>query len=307
MKKQDITVILLSYNTKKITETCIIKLKKSKDFCEKKLGNKIKVIVVDQGSKDGSALVIKNKFNWVNVLSLSENLGFAKGNNLAMRQVRSPYILLINSDTFLNKDTLYKVLKNMDENPNIDMLQVGFRYANGGFEPCGGYLPNPLNTILRFFEVDILLYNIGLIKPIPVMGFSFYAKDREMEWISGAFMFLKSQVFEKTKGFDENIFFYGEDLEWCKRIKDAGFRIQYTSKIWVTHLSGASTHNECGSSYIKQLKGYLYYHEKYFPKYHGAVKSALILSLSLKTVLFAVLDNAKARVYKEILRESLKL
>src|SRR5687768_8044492 len=102
----DLSVIVLSFNTKDITSRCLDKLKISKEYCEKKLKNKVEVIVIDNASSDGSAQFIKSEYKWVKLLQQNENTGFSKGNNIGMKESKSPFILLLNSDVYLKEESL---------------------------------------------------------------------------------------------------------------------------------------------------------------------------------------------------------
>jgi GT2 family glycosyltransferase len=115
----DCTIILLSYNSLDITDTCLEKLGVAVSHCQKVIGNKLKVIVVENGSKDGSAQMIQRKYKWVHLIALKENIGFAAGNNLAMKTVNTPYILLMNSDTYVEKDSLEKTFKQMQKKAGV--------------------------------------------------------------------------------------------------------------------------------------------------------------------------------------------
>lgn len=301
MKNLDVTIIILSYNTKEITEKCLEKVIIAKAYCEKILDNKIETIVVEQNSRDGSGKMIKESFPWVKLIRNKKNLGFGGGNNLAMEKANTPYILLINSDLYLQKETLYKALKKMGERKDIDILQVGFRYEDGSFQPCGGYLPNRINTILRLFELDRFTFLKKFIRPIPVVDKRFYDREQKLGWASGAFMLLRREVYEKTNGFDEEIFMYGEDVEWCKRIGDAGFNIIYTPDIKVIHLSGKSIKGREIDTYRKHLEGYLYYHKKHFSETATLIAFLIKVNLIFRAASFALIDREKSRGYLEIL------
>ncbi len=107
MEQLNLSIIVLSYNTTDITEKCLQKIEIAKSFCEEKLKNTIEIIVLDNHSTDGSKEMIKRDFPKVKLIVSEENTGFSKGNNIAMKQVTNPYILLLNSDVYVSENSIY--------------------------------------------------------------------------------------------------------------------------------------------------------------------------------------------------------
>ena len=118
----DLSVVILSYNTKEITNKCLNRLQISVDSCQKRLKNKIDIIVLDNASSDGSPDVIRKDYPGVKLIVSKINTGFSKGNNIVMKKIKTPYILLLNSDVYLEEDSLYKALAYFRVNKNCDGL-----------------------------------------------------------------------------------------------------------------------------------------------------------------------------------------
>lgn len=286
----DLSVIILSFNTKDITKRCLEHLKEAKDFCEKKLKNKMEVIVIDNGSEDGSANMIKEDFPWVKLKALKENTGFSKGSNIGMKQAKNPYILLLNSDVYLEIDNLYKALAYFRVNLNCDALGAKLTYADGRLQHSAGDLPNPLNIITWIFGLS------GYHKK----NNSFFRKAHQVGWIMGAFFLLKREVLEKVGGFDEKLFMYLEEVEWCKRISDGGFKIWYVPMIETVHLHGASSNFDLSLGFLNEIKGIRYYLRKHYKNYYLPIKLFLILGLLFRVLAFSILGKGKrARIYLE--------
>ncbi len=289
----DLSVIILSYNTKDVTKRCLEKLQVAKKYCEKRLGNKIEVIVLDNASEDGSAQMIKENFPEMKLIASKENTGFSKGNNIAMKKAKNPYILLLNSDVYLQEDSLYKALAYLRVNKNCDCLGARLNYATGILQPSAGNLPNPLNIIFWIF---------GLSGFHPKFR-SFFSKAHRVGWVMGAFFMFKKEIFEKTHGFDENLFMHMEEIEWCKRISEAGFKVWYVPQVEVVHLHGASSNFDLSASFLNELKGIKYYLQKHYPDFYFPVKLFLILGLLLRIIAFSLLGKTKrAGVYLEGLK-----
>lgn len=278
----DLSIIVLSYNTKDITGECLSRLPKAAE-----------VIVVDNASEDGSPEMIEKKYPWVKLIKSKVNLGFAKGNNLAMKHCNNPVVLFLNSDCFVEKDTLNKALEYF-ENHHCDALGVKLTYEDGRLQPSAGDLPNPLNACAWIF---------GIANSFHPKNKEFFAKERIVGWVTGAFLLMRKAVFEKAGGFDEKIFMYMDEVDLCKRINMAGYKVCFTPDIAVTHLHRASSKDSPERAFAMELAGIKYYFEKYYSIY-PFLRIFLVLGLILRIIAFSFLGNTKrARAYLEALGE----
>lgn len=289
----DLTVIILSFNTKDITARCLNRLQSSVVSCQTKFKNKIEVIVLDNGSTDQSAQMLKSEYPWVKLIALKENTGFSKGNNIVMQKSKNPFILLLNSDVYVEEDTLSKALAYFRVNLNCDVLGAKLNYASGALQSSAGPLPNFLNIILWIFG----------LKGFHPRSKGYFSKAHEAGWIMGAFFMLKREVFDVTAGFDEQLFMHMEEVEWCKRIKDKGFKIWYVPQVSVVHLHGASTNFDLALSFLNELKGIKYYLLKHMKAIYLPLKLFLVIGLIFRVISFTLLGKTKrARVYLEGLK-----
>ena len=289
MSNLDLSVIILSFNTKDITLRCLSKLKTSIDYCEKKLGNKVEVIVLDNASEDESAQAIKSEHPWVKIIYSQTNTGFSKGNNIAMKQTKNPLILLLNSDVYLEENSIYKAIAYFRVNLNCDLLGARLNYSDGRLQPSAGSLPGPLNLIPWIFGLG------GSFHP---KNKKYFYKAHQVGWVMGAFFALRRKVFEETNGFDENLFMHMEEVEWCKRIRDKGFKIWYVPQVEVVHLHGASTNFDLSDSFLNELKGIKYFLKKHYSLFYYPVKLFLIKGLILRIIFFSLMKKRdRARIY----------
>lgn len=296
----DLSVIILSYNTKDITSRCLTHLEVAKKYCEGRLKNKVEIIVLDNASEDGSAQMVKMDFPKIKLIKSSENLGFSKGNNLLLKQVQNPYILLLNSDVYVEEDSLYKALAYFRVNLNCDVLGARLNYASGILQPSAGALPNPVNIISWILGLSLLPLSSLFIPAFHPKIAGFFSKAHKVGWVMGAFFMFKKIIFEKTSGFDEKIFMHMEEIEWCRRISLAGYKVWYVPQIEVVHLHGASTNLDLSSSFLNELKGVKYYIQKHYSLFYFPVKLFLILGLILRVIAFSLLGKTKrARIYLE--------
>jgi GT2 family glycosyltransferase len=287
----EISVIVLSYNTKDVTFKCLERLKESADY----LGKPVEIIVVENGT-DGTVDAIKKEFPWIKILEPGENLGFAKGNNLGIKESdkNSKYYLFLNSDALVKGDTLKKVCEFMENHNNCDVLGCGLRLENGKFQPSGGFLPTPFSTSTWILGIDLLPLIGHFFKPFHQKNIKFFKSDREIGWVMGAFLFMKREVVEETKGFDENFFMYMEEVEWERRIQDAGFTIWYTPSFEITHLDKTSSKSDpekFRKIFQKEILGVVYYLKKYYPDQIFWVLPLIKLGLLMRWMAFFVLGN----------------
>ncbi len=303
LNNQDCAIIILSYNTKDVTDICLKKAKTAAVYSKKNLGNEIKIIVLDNNSQDGSSGMIKEKYPDIHSIFLKKNVGCSRGNNLAMKEADTPFVLLLNSDAYLNKDTLEKSLKYMANNQSCDVLCVRQIYQDGKNQPFGGSLPTPWRTIFWALGIESLPAIKYFINPIYQYTPSFFDKEQRMEWCSTAFFLARKKVYEKTGGFDNNLFFYMEDVEWCKRIKDNSFSICYTPSISIVHLGGFTSKKLSQIVLLERhIEGMLYFHKIHYPRTLPCVSLFLFVGMLLRAVLYSLIGKSeKAIAYKKML------
>ncbi len=294
MAELNLSVIILSFNTRDITLRCLAKLKIAKAFCEKKLNNKIKIIVIDNASSDGSADSIKSDYPWAKLITQKENTGFSKGCNIGMKESKGTFLLLLNSDVYLEEESLYKALAYFRVNMNCDVLGVRLNYSDERLQPSAGNLPTPINLIFWIFGLSLFPF----ISHFHPKNKAFFIKAHQVGWVMGAFLMLKRKVYETTSGFDENLFMHMEEIEWCKRIKDQGYKIWYVPQVEVVHLHGASTNFDLSASFLNELKGIKYYLKKHYNLFYPLAKLFLTVGLILRIVAFSILGKTqRAGVY----------
>lgn len=292
----DLSIIVLSYNTKDITDECLTRLQVSVDRCQKELNNNVEVIVIDNASEDGSLEMIKIKHPWVKLIASKENTGYSKGNNIGIRRAKFPIILLINSDVFVEKDTLYEALEYFKIHPDCDVLGINLRFGDGSFQPSAGYLPTPKNISAWILGISLIPGIKMLTHPFHPNSKSFFQKARLVGWVSGAFFMVKKEVIKTVGGFDEKIFMYMDEVDLCKRIKNAEGKIWYVPTIKATHLHGASSKFDPTLSLINELKGLKVYFKKYYQDSYSLVRLFLALGLLLRIVAFSLLGKTERAI-----------
>jgi len=301
--KHTLSVVILSYNTKEITRKAIDKAKKSARFAIDNLkALSIEIIVVDNHSTDGTVEMIREQYKDIQLFAMGENVGVAGGYNVGMENATSPLILLINNDTYLFERTLYDCLSFMRTRPQADVV-IGKLY-DGNKQPVsyGGALPTPLRTILwilGFESMPIIKHYLQRIYRTNEV----YDEEMLLGWIPTCFFLLRREVFEQTGGEDENIFFYMEDVEFCKRITDKGFKIVFTPAIEAIHLGGKASKDKWKIQQVleSQFNGLLYYQKKHHAQYLNLVKIFLLIGLKMRVLAYYILGNKDmAEAYNNI-------
>lgn len=240
-----LSVVILSYNTREVTLECLARLKAEE------------IIVIDNNSSDGSAEAIAKKFPKVKLVRNKENVGFAKGNNQGMKMAKGDKILLLNSDCWVEKDTLQKIY-----DLNKDVAGCKLVNKDGSLQPSWGYFPTWRRIIQLVLFVDNFPGVRNSIDSIHIRNKERYESEQEADWVTGAFTMIKREVFEQVGGIDENYFMYGEEMEWMYRMKQAGFNVWYSPIAWATHLGKASTGSNA-KAIASEYKGYIYWFKKY--------------------------------------------
>ena len=230
MKKVDLSIIIVNYNTKNFLRRCL----ESLNFNEE-------IIIVDNSSSDGSPAMVAKEFPQVKLIKNKKNLGFAKANNLGIKKASGRYILFLNPDTVVQKNTLKTMIKFMDENPQVGAATCRVELPNGQLDQaCHRGFPTAWNAFCYFS---------GLGKVFPkskiFAGYSLtylpLDKIHEIDASAGAFLIVRREVGEDLKWFDEDYFWYGEDLDFCYRLKQKGWKIMFVPTTKIIHWKGAAS------------------------------------------------------------------
>lgn len=273
----DLSVIILNYNTKNLLHDCLQSVLASTGTYQ------IETIVSDNGSKDGSVEMLKSKFPQVRLLENNANLGFSKGNNVAIKLAQGRHILLLNSDTVVQPDAFAKMIAKADSDSQIGALGPKILLTNGELDPSARRnFPNPTNAFLRLFGMK-RFSNYNITGPID--------QEMEVEAIMGACMLVPRPVLEKVGVLDEEFFFYGEDLDWCYRIKEAGYKIVYYPAAQILHLKSASSRNiPFKIVRVAYAAMKIFYRKHYAPKYPVLFNWLVYAGINLRMYLVMLIN-----------------
>lgn len=232
----------------------------------------LEIFIVDNNSADDSIEKAQKKYPKINYILNKENVGFGKAHNQVLKEIQDEFVLILNPDIEVKTGVLDKLLKYIDENPEVGAITPEIVFENGEVDMTAHRgLPTPWASFKYYFLKDDSLYHL---------------KDRqdnkihEVDSITGAFFLTKKEVLEKVGLFDEEYFMYAEDIDLCVRIKEAGFKVMYDPTIQVLHYKGISSglkkHSNHLSTADKETKlrslNYFYSTMKIFYKKHLAKK-----------------------------------
>ena len=229
-----LTVIVVSYNTQQMTLDCL----KSIYAQTKKI--KFNVIVVDNNSRDDSAKLIAKEFPHVQLISLSENIGFSKANNLAATNIKNKYILLLNPDTVVLNNAIEKLVDFAEQHPNSGIWGGKTLNADYSLNPtsCWGKM-SVWSLLCRALFLSSLFPKSELFNP---ESYGNWQRNtvREIDIVTGCFLLIKSNLWHQLKGFDNDFFMYGEEADLCLRAKKLGYQPLFTPEAEIVHYDGAS-------------------------------------------------------------------
>lgn len=267
----ELTVIIVSWNVAALLEACLNSLLAVAD-----VGN-IRIIVVDNASIDGTAEMVRERFPQVELVSNNVNLGFTKANNQALALNASPYVLLLNPDTLVRPGALRQMLDFMRANPNVGLVGPRLVYGDGQSQPSMRRFPTLPMAMAESTPWEWHFPNNRLARVYRMLDEPADAA-RDVDWVTGACMLIRYEVVGQVGMLDERFFMYSEELDWCRRIAAAGWRIVYLPSAVVVHLEGQSSGQVVAARHIRFNTSKVLY----FFKHHGRLQAeCLRLSILL--------------------------
>ena len=308
----DLSIIIVSYNTKKLTVNCLGSIRR---FVKR---ISYEVIIVDNGSTDGSvealkdlrfkqSLALRAKNYDLKIIANKENRGFAAANNQGIKIAQGRYILLLNSDTKLLENAFYEMVSWMDSNPRVGIATCQLINPDGSVQATGGYFP----TLDRLFlwatfldDLPVVTEIVGSFHPHTPSFWTrskFYIKERELDWVTGAFFLIRKEVAKDVGILDEDFFMYVEELEYCLRAKKKGWKVFFVPKSRVIHYGGASGTRE--GPILGEYRGLKILYSKHYPSLLVFLRFFLLLASFVRILVFAIMNPRKASLYVKTLGE----
>jgi GT2 family glycosyltransferase len=281
-----LSIVILCWNDRTVIAECLRSIygtTHSMDF---------EVIVSDNGSTDRTIEFVREAYPHVRVIENGRNLRFAKGNNVGMRASCGEYVLILNPDTIMHESTLETMVHFADEHPEAGAFGCRVLNSDGSYQVSARPFASPRGEWIA----GLCLRTLGRLGP-------WFLSDtypgwrgeteRQVDWVMGCFILVRAQLLKQIGGFDEQFFYYYEDMDLCRRIRESGSKIIYTPTTCITHLKGQSTNLRLPALTFAldgQVTRYLYYHKYYGKSGMRRARRISLVALSLRRFGYALLQ-----------------
>ncbi|MGE5178987.1 MAG: glycosyltransferase family 2 protein [Bacteroidota bacterium] len=267
-----VVAIVVSYNSARDLPACLRSL-------EAQRGVDPKIHVVDNASSDGSADLVRRGFPGVRLVVNDVNVGFARANNQVLERERAPFYALVNPDAVLPPDALATCVAYLEEDPAAALVGTRLVRPDGGLEPsCHAFLglTNLLGETLGIHRA------LPGLRPLTSLHMPWFGHDRRarVDWIQGTFLVARGEAVRSIGGFDPAFFMYGEEMDWCRRMRDAGWSVVFLPGPAVTHVGGASSDPIAGEMFVENLRSRIRFVEKHRGR-AAAVAARALTTLSV--------------------------
>jgi GT2 family glycosyltransferase len=280
----ELSIIIISYNTLNYLRECLQSLERFRD-------KGIEVFVVDNASIDGSPEMVTANFPWVTLIRNQQNRGFAAANNQAILQSAGRYIMLLNSDTIMLEGTEGKITSFMDQHPDIGVVGCKLLNTDGSLQPSITSFPNIIKDTLNIALINTVIKNtpvmrtwfsrIGKILGASASRFDDHAETKEIDFPRGACLTISRTALDQVGLLDENYFFSGEELDWCYRIKQKGWKVFYYHEAAIIHHDHGSIRGLSGKVFVQIRKSTLHFYQKHYGTLSTEVMKLLVSSVLL--------------------------
>ena len=322
----DLSILIVSWNVRELLRKCLYSVisnqysVSSNQTPDSSLNTEhcslnTEVIVVDNASSDGSVEMLRSEFPNVHLIGNSENVGFTRANNQALAMAQGRYLFLLNPDTEVGPGALSALVAYMDAHPRVGMIGPQLRYGDGSIQSSRRRFPTLATAFLESTKLQQWFPHNRVLT-------HYYMRDtddsatQEVDWINGSAMFTRREVYDQVGGLDEAFFMYSEELDWCFRIKQAGWQIVYLPSAQITHYEGKSSEQVVA-------KRDIYFHSskiRFFRKYHGALVAQVLRAFLLMMFAFQIVEEgakwllghkramraARVKAYWQVLASGLK-
>ncbi|MBK5400973.1 glycosyltransferase family 2 protein [Pseudomonas sp. TH39(2020)] len=288
MVSTPLDVLVVNYNTAELLQPMFDALRQSNSV------DRTRYLVVDNASVDNSLECLATICPEALQLANENNVGFGRANNQLVEHLQGKYALLLNTDAFVAADTLSKTLDYMETHPDCGVLGVRLVGREGDLQPSCRYFPTPLNVFLSHTGLDRFF---PVVKRVDDMAWD-HASVRECDWVPGCYYLIRREVIDQVGLFDPRYFLYFEEIDHCKRVKQAGWKVVYYPHTTVVHIGGESAKSvDKLNAASRQLPTLQIESELlYFRKHHGLPGLAShMLLVSLGDLIVALKALLKGR------------
>lgn len=306
----DLSIIIVSWNVADLLAACLESL-----FTPENTSLSYEVIVVDSASTDHTVAMLRERYPQVTLLPQAENLGFVRCNNIGLEHAKGRYFLLLNPDTEVIGDALPRLVAYMDQNPEVGITGPHTLNTDGSTQSTRRHFPS---IAVGFLESTWL----QALAPKSLLD-HYYITDQPdnatfpVDWVQGSALMARQEVYAQIGGLDPGYVMYSEELDWCKRAKEAGWEVHYVGHAQIIHHGGKSSEQVTARRHIHFQQSKL----RYFRKYHGWSIAQLLRAFLLLNYLVQIgiegakrllghkpaLRQERIHAYWQVLRSGLKV
>lgn len=258
----DVSVVIVNYNTRDLLDQCL------RSVFEQSPALALEVIVVDNASADESCRMVREKHPQVHLIANAQNAGIAKGNNQGMRAASGRYVLLLNPDTVIEDRSIERLAQFLEMHPRVGACGGRLFYPNGDYQRSAHPLPTAISGL---YEYSALFTRVPLLARLLAPGWIDRPDETRAIGYSSTACLLVSRACLNAAGLmDEDFFLYGDDVDWCRRMWEAGWPVYYLAESRIIHYEGGSQGHQFGRR-LREMRGEL----QYLRKWHGSAYTRL--------------------------------
>jgi len=283
-----VSIVIVNWKTPRLLAACLDSILKDTGH------NEFEVWVADNASGDESVEMLKSNYPGVNVIANTENLGFSKACNQIIPQCEGTYVLLLNPDTIITDSAISKLADFMDNHADCGAAGPQVLNPDGTLQlACRRSFPDPWAAFFRLTYLSHLFpdnktfakYNLTYADPALIL---------DVDALSGSCMMVRRSVIDQIGLMDEDIFMYGEDIDWCWRVKQSGYKVFYIPDAIVYHYHGAASRLRPIGATINLHRGmHVFYRKHLAPKYWAPFNWLVYLSIWLRCFIFMIFGSLK--------------
>ncbi len=301
-----LSIIIVNWNTRDLLRACLHSLPLTDPATE--------IIVVDSASADGSADMVRAEFPTVTLIASPDNLGYSRGNNVGLARSQGEFVFILNPDTQVAPHALPCLLDALRAEPQVGVVGPLLRYPDGRVQASRRRFP----TLLTLFLESTWAQGLA---PRAALDY-FYARDlppdqpAEVDWLVGAALLVRRAAYAQVGGFDESFFMYSEELDWCRRFKQAGWRVRHVPTAEVMHFEGRASAQVPAATHIRFNASKVRYAEKYHGRgWAGVLRLWLLAQFAIQSGVEAIkwlvghkrpLRAQRLTIYAQVLASGLR-
>jgi len=285
LKEIALSAIIVNYNTRSEVINCIqsiLRNNRSKDF---------ELIIIDNGSTDGSAEAIGSEFSDISLIKNSRNVGFSKAVNQGIQSAQGKYILFLNSDIVVERPIFQEIISYMGNNADIGIMGGKLVYPNRLLQLSAWAYPNLFTEFIQRVFYFRVLGKMRWYRNYKMRAL----KSKEVDWVTGAFMVVRKEVFEKIGLFDETFFMYYEDTDLCLRARENGWKVLYNPGVYIVHYDAMTRKINPGPIYIEARMSQLYYYKKHC----GSLQTKLLRFIVILVTRIKIITSQLRMLFSE--------